>query len=227
MKLNKYITLVRKFPYVTLLFLGVIVLVFAFEVSRSDKDQFIHNWGFIPYLFDPQYISSWRYLVTGAFVHISVISFITNAVFFWFFGSKIEQKLGHSIFLLTVVAGIMLVPLGLISIIKSTVNIPIVGLSYVVSMLAGVYCVFAVAGWHGKVDVPIPLYGVRRIDAWVRLLAVGFWVGVQPCALILPFSRVLFNWHYFMWIGDVVGLVLGIAVGLISLAIKKQPDLIK
>ena len=100
-------------PLVNLTLIGINVVVFAYELSLGgiDRDIFFFQYGLIPVeltkgveftrfggTFGPDITSpipTWGTVFSSMFIHGGALHIITNMLFLWGFGGKVEEKLGH------------------------------------------------------------------------------------------------------------------------------------
>lgn len=86
----------RRRAYATIALVVVNSLVFLYELtlSRPELQSVVQNFGFEPAAY------SWPTVVTSLFLHGSWVHVLGNMLFLWIFGDNVEDRLGHTGFLL-------------------------------------------------------------------------------------------------------------------------------
>lgn len=106
----------RRFPYLTVLFIGLNILIFLYQVfSPAGLQYHIYKMGAIPYeithfrsvhnfpWLSPDYfprLSPPLTLLTSMFLHGSIFHLLFNMLYLWIFGNNIEDFLGPFRFIL-------------------------------------------------------------------------------------------------------------------------------
>lgn len=137
----------KTFPIVNLLIILINLGIFVLELSlnRISLEAFFYQFGFIPNLFTQNLfsgniVSAFYPLVTATFLHSGWMHIIGNMLFLWVFGDNIEDKLGHSRYLIFyLLVGIIG---NLTQYAANTVSdVPLVGASGAVAGILGAYVV--------------------------------------------------------------------------------------
>jgi membrane associated rhomboid family serine protease len=147
----------RTRPYVTMLFVAINVVVFAYELMLGDRlETFVAAWGAVPYELTrfedlvgpvgggfehapgPSFLP--LTLISSMFMHGSVMHIFGNMLYLWIFGNNVEDVLGHAKYvvfylLCGIVAGLAHVMFNPNS------TIPTVGASGAVAGVLGAYLV--------------------------------------------------------------------------------------
>ena len=99
----------ERFPFVTVLLIGMNLAAFAYEVTLPSPDlqRLIFHLGAVPSRFNlfhgPPGLSSgagvWITLVTSMFLHGGFLHVGGNMLYLWIFGDNVEDVLGHFRFL--------------------------------------------------------------------------------------------------------------------------------
>src|SRR5574338_268661 len=87
----------RLTPVVTYALIAINVLFFLVELSGGDA--FIMQWAYIPAQFLADPIGELPTVLTSMFMHAGWMHLIGNMVYLWIFGDNVEDRLGHSLFL--------------------------------------------------------------------------------------------------------------------------------
>lgn len=211
-------TSLRKLPYVTVLFMAVILVVFVIQLFQPDFDYTVHRFGLIPLLFNPEG-ANYIFVLTSLFLHANPIHAAVNVYFLHLFGYHVEDRLGHLAFLLyMLMAGFMALMLQ-ITLVRFT-NLPLVGSSGAVTALAGTYVIFQ---FWAKVRVWLPLPGNFRhtflAPSWTLVL---MWFALQNVVYLWTMGAVNYNIGGTAWFAHVGGFLFGAAMGLMIRAISRE-----
>jgi membrane associated rhomboid family serine protease len=106
----------RRQPIVNYALIAVNVLVFIYQLTLGgiNEDIFIWKFGLIPaeltrgveFTLGPfganidSPIPTWGTVFSSMFIHGSILHIVTNMLFLWGFGDRLEDKLGHVLYLL-------------------------------------------------------------------------------------------------------------------------------
>jgi len=219
----------RTFPYVTVAILAVNILVFLYQLILNDLQlfQFTYRFGVIPFelsgrgelgivpvrvgtsiemidLASP--IPPWATVFTSMFMHAGFMHIAGNMLFLWVFGDNIEDRLGHTKYLLFYLGAGVAAALA-----QAWVNpgstVPMVGASGAIAGVLGAYLVFYT---RSRINTLIFFVFISyvRIPA---LYLIGFWAFLQffNGAISLGVSTATGGVAYFAHLG---GFVAGLAV---------------
>lgn len=188
----------RTFPYVTVAFLVVNIIVFLYQLTLSDSGlfQFTYRFAAIPFeisgfgnlgtvavrvgrsielidLASP--IPTWATMFTSMFMHGGFMHILGNMVFLWVFGDNVEDKLGHvKYFCFYITAGIAAVLTQVWA--GPDSQVPMVGASGAIAGVLGAYLVFFTRSrihtliWFG--------FFVTRVFI-PAIILIGFWILFQ------------------------------------------------
>ncbi len=196
----------KDFPVMTVILLMLQAAMFIPNFFPSQIDAFFDEFGFLPVA------PTWYGAVTYAFLHDGIFHFLGNALFFWVFGSHVEDALGPFAFLALYVVSIFTALVSHIAftaaISPSGLAMPLVGASGAISGLLGMY---AVRFWRAKVKIFYfywftlrPIYGTFALRG---VIVLGVWFLMQVGNAIFDVSSSV---AYFAHIGPFVfGLGLG------------------
>lgn len=160
-------------PWVTAVIIAINVILYFFLIdSAPDGRAVFSRLGFVPARIfnDPQ--GALFTFFSSMFMHGSIGHLVGNMVFFWLFGSRIEEDYGHKVFILFylisgVVAGLMHTVFNFGSV------IPVVGASGAISGILGAFFVL-----HPKNRVIFYIFVLVPISVPAAVY-LGFWFGVQ------------------------------------------------
>jgi membrane associated rhomboid family serine protease len=84
-------------PFFTYGLIGINVLIFLHEISLSEEQlkAFLQLYAVIPQDLTTNFAREWTTLFTSQFLHGSWLHLISNMVYLWVFGNKVEDRLGH------------------------------------------------------------------------------------------------------------------------------------
>lgn len=164
-------------PIVNISLIAINILAFLYELHSPNISVFIYNHAFIPsMLFEYHDIfHSIERAFSSMFMHGGFLHIFGNMWFLWIFGDNVEDKLGHTNYLLFYLAG------GLIATLAQGIaapysNIPMIGASGAISAVVGAYFVFFP---HAKILSLVPIFifiTFLWIPAWFFII---FWFFIQ------------------------------------------------
>ncbi len=201
-----------RFPLVTILFIGLNIAVFFYQIfSPSGLQYYVYKMGAIPYeithfttLASIPRISPPLALLTAMFLHGSLFHLLGNMLYLWIFGNNIEDFLGpvrFIFFYLICGLGASLTHI----LFNPNSRVPMIGASGAIAGILGAYMI---------------LYPAARV-----LTLVFIWVIPIPAAIILGFWFLaqIFNIGLgggVAWFAHVGGFLIGI--GLIKIYARKR-----
>ncbi|MCX7996560.1 MAG: rhomboid family intramembrane serine protease [Patescibacteria group bacterium] len=211
-------TPIRRIPYVTVLIIFIVLVVFGIQLAQPDFDYFIHRWGLIPLLFNPE----GRELVltvTTLFLHANVFQVLSSVYFLWLFGVHVEDRLGHLAFLLYfLMAGFMALMLQMM-LVRFT-NLPLIGASGAITALAGTYLIYQ---FRSRLAIWLPVPGRFRntylAPSWIAIL---LWFATQFVVHAGKLGVVDYNIGGTAWYTHAGGLLFGVGMGLMFRAITRE-----
>jgi len=164
-----------KTPFVTYFLIGLNVLVFLFEISSPNLDEFVARFSLIPALVNIRQLESWKGFITSQFLHGGFGHIISNMWFLWIFGDNVEARLGKIKYLLFyLLSGTFA---GLSQFIFSSQSlVPMLGASGAVAGVLGAYWVLFP---RHRIDTLVPaifFYTRMTLAAHTVLL---FWFVIQ------------------------------------------------
>jgi membrane associated rhomboid family serine protease len=174
----------RTFPLVTFLLILANGLVWLWELSLGGGaalNHFYYQFGFVPGVLTGTYQApSWAIApyflttLTSMFIHGSWTHILGNMLFLWIFGNNIEDRLGHSKYLLFyLVGGVVAALVQLLS--GPTSDVPTIGASGAIAAVMGAYFFL-----YPKAKVQTLVFfifiTIVRLPAWIFL---GIWFVLQ------------------------------------------------
>ncbi|MFH1422932.1 MAG: rhomboid family intramembrane serine protease [Planctomycetota bacterium] len=192
------------FPFTNIIIIAVNIAIFAVTAYQPNFQEILSTYGAVPRR--PAVLS----LITSAFLHVDIFHVLLNMWFLWVFGNKVEDKLGHFLYLFFYIAGGMFATV-VYSLINLGSDIPVVGASGAVSAVLRFYAfVFS----RYKIKVFYIIYfrpGLAMVSApW--LLGFFFFMNLLYSVLLLDkFDGVAYTAH-------VAGFLFGLVVSIISVA---------
>ncbi len=192
-------------PIVNISLIIANVLVFIYELHVPNFRAFIYNHAFIPAMLF-QYHDIFHSLIRmffSMFLHGGFLHILGNMWFLWIFGDNVEDKLGHTNYLLFYLAG------GMVAAVAQGVaapfsDIPMIGASGAISAVVGAYFVFFP---RARILSLVPIFifiTFLWIPAW---LFIVFWFFIQYFNGILSISS-----HYMggvAWFAHIGGFLFG------------------
>lgn len=141
----------RREPWMIYLIMAANVLIFVHELELPPAllQRFIHRWGVIPVLLSRPELSLRVHLqsfpvltlMTSMFIHGGWVHIISNMWALWLFGDNVEDRLGHSRFLIFYLACGILAMLTHV-LLNPNSSIPAVGASGAIAGVMGAYFLF-------------------------------------------------------------------------------------
>ena len=168
------------FPYITIAFIVMNVLVFLIQLtSASDPRDIMYSFGAVPHFLltfsTNQPINPLGTVFTSMFMHGGLLHISTNMLFLWIFGNNIEDQLGHIKFIIFyLLCGVLAAYSHALS--GPSSMIPMIGASGAVSGVLGAYLLlFPKARVHTLIFLGIFIQVVRLPAVFV----IGFWIVIQ------------------------------------------------
>jgi len=172
-----------RFPIVNYGLIGVNVLAFLFELSLEPEvlDRFIRTFGVVParltsamemYNVDViLFISPF----TSMFLHGGFMHLIGNMWFLHIFGDNVEDRLGHTRYIIFYTFSGLAAAFTQV-IINPSSQIPMVGASGAIAGIMGAY-VFLFP--HAKVLTLVPIFFFMQVTVLPAYIFLGFWFLMQ------------------------------------------------
>ncbi len=174
----------KKFPWATLLIIGINVALFGYQLSLPEKqlDHFFYQYAVIPYEFkvghnialSPGLLPIFS-IFTAMFLHGGWFHIIGNMLYLWIFGDNIEEAMGGVRFLFFyLLCGLIATFVQIYTNFNSM--IPALGAS---GAIAGVLAAYLRLFPRAKIAVLVPVFVFLRsviLPAWMVL---GFWILLQ------------------------------------------------
>jgi membrane associated rhomboid family serine protease len=158
-------------PYVTIGLIAINVLAFLYELqlSRPQLERLVLAFGVVPAYF------SWPTLVTSQFLHDGWMHIGGNMLYLWIFGDNVEDRLGHSRYLLAYLAFGAAAALGQTAVSGGSM-IPMVGAS---GAIAGVMGAYFVLYPHSRVLTVVFLVFFLDIIEIPAIFFLGIWFVME------------------------------------------------
>ncbi len=164
------------FPFINYFLITLNCTVFFYEVNLDQEQVFrlIHTWGVIPSTFlslDGNPLT----LATSMFLHGGWLHFIGNMLYLYIFGDNVENRLGHSRYLLFYMCCGFLASICQIFSEPSS-NIPMIGAS---GAIAGVMGAYFVLFPHSRIVTVIFIIFIIKIVEVPAFFFLAFWFMLQ------------------------------------------------
>ncbi len=203
----------RTTPIVTMGIIAINAVVFLYEQSLPEPDllALVSTYGLVPVAF------SGTAVLTSMFLHGGWMHFLGNSLYLWIFGDNVEDRVGHSRFLVFYLAcGALAALVQTASNTASTV--PMVGAS---GAIAGVMGAYFVLFPHSRILTLLPIFFFIQVIEVPAIFFLGFWflmqlisgVGSLGGGTARDVGGVAFWAH-----------VAGFACGLIGIFLIRRPD---
>jgi hypothetical protein len=167
---------------VTLALIAANVAAFAYELSLGPAlEGFLREYGVVPARLAGQWIAGARGwgelapILTAMFIHGGWLHLVLNLWFLWIFGDNVEDRIGHSRYLVLYLAAGTAATLAHV-LANPASTLPTVGAS---GAIAGVLGAYFLAYPRARVTTLIPIFvfiHVAVLPAWIVL---GMWFALQ------------------------------------------------
>ena len=223
----------RRFPFVNYALIIANFLVFFYELTRTDLNAWIANWGATPCLLNAAVHASavascdvngtlghFTYasnpyppltLLTSMFIHAGWLHILGNMLFLWVFGDNVEDAFGHVGYLIFYLVCGLGAGLGQV---YTNLNSPLpsVGAS---GAIAGVLGAYLVLYPRAKIETIIPIVIIPwfvRIPAFVVMLV---WFGTQVVSSnLFAVANATGGSGGVAYMAHIVGFVMGMVIAL-------------
>ncbi|MBI1422551.1 MAG: rhomboid family intramembrane serine protease [Gammaproteobacteria bacterium] len=183
----------RRVPVVTIALIISCSLVFLWELTTPlPHDRLVYGLGVTPaVLFGvlPQathyyMVPAWMTIFTSMFMHGGWLHLLGNMLFLWIFGNNVEDRLGHTRYLVFyLLCGVIAVLANALPNIKSTV--PMIGASGAIAGILGAYLVLFP---RARVLVIIPIFLFITSVWWPAWVVLAIWFALQILSSLLTES---------------------------------------
>lgn len=167
----------RRVAIVNWLLIALNVLVFLYEISlrASGLNRLTLTWGLVPARLMTQPATAWITILTSMFLHGGWFHILSNMWVLFIFGDNIEDRLGHSGYLVFyVLSG---VAAGLLqSFVLPTSREPMIGASGAIAGVLGAYLVLYPRARVASLVPILFIFTIIEIPAFIFLL---FWFVSQ------------------------------------------------
>jgi membrane associated rhomboid family serine protease len=170
------------FPYVNVILIIINILVFFRQIAFSDVElhAFVFTYGLIPArlmetVAGGNLVAALSPLVAYQFMHGGWLHIGSNMLYLWVFGDNIEDRLGHTKYLIFYLLMGALAGLAQIAIDPGSA-IPIIGAS---GAVAGVLGAYLVSCPRARVLALIPIFIVFTLAEIPAVIFLGFWFILQ------------------------------------------------
>jgi rhomboid family protein len=171
----------RRVPLVNYCIIGLNVLVFGYELQLGrELLPFLDTFGLVPARFHSAHRSLPRFLpvYTSMFLHGGMLHLASNMWFLYIFGDNVEDRLGHSRFLLLYLACGTIAALAQVSLLKHSA-LPMVGASGAIAGVTGAYFVFYP---RARVLTLVPIFLFWEIVQVPAVVFLLLWFVLQVVA---------------------------------------------
>lgn len=206
-----------RFPYVTVFFIGLNILIFFYQIfSPQGLQYYVYKMGAIPYEIThftaiatsiPR-ISPALALITSMFLHGGLLHLFGNMLYLWIFGNNIEDFLGPVRFVIFYLLSGLGASLTHI-IFNPNSQVPMIGAS---GAIAGVLGAYLILYPQARVMTLVFLFFFIRIIPIPAAFILGIWFIAQLLNIGLGGGVA--------WFAHIGGFLVGI--GLIKIYTKKQ-----
>ena len=176
----------RSVPLVNwvLIAINVVVFIHQTELRPHALQNFISTYGMVPAHLNLAHVSTWIPLVTAMFLHGGWFHLLSNMWVLFIFGDNIEDRMGHSNYLVFYMLGGIFANLLQAMIIPKSF-IPSIGASgAIAAVLGGYFLLFP----RARIVTLIPIFIFPWIIEISALIFLGFWFVSQLYSGFLSLS---------------------------------------
>ncbi|HFB52077.1 MAG TPA: rhomboid family intramembrane serine protease [Anaerolineae bacterium] len=166
----------RRFPLVNTTIIALNVLAFLVEISMGQQveRQIVFTFGLVPARFWAESgIARWLPVFSSMFLHGGWWHIISNMLALYIFGDNVEDRLGHTRYLIFYLLGGVLAALAQIWAYPGS-TIPTIGASGAIAAVLGAYFVLYPLS-RVITLIPIPVFFFFPIVEIPALIYLGFW----------------------------------------------------
>jgi membrane associated rhomboid family serine protease len=195
------------FPFFTILFIGLNIVVFMFELV-SDAQSIVFSFGAVPAALlsfkTAQPVHPALTVITAMFLHGGFLHLAGNMLYLWIFGNNIEDKLGHLRFVVFyILCGFISAYAHAITAPRSVV--PMIGASGAVAGILGAYILLFP---RAHVFTVIFLGFFVQVVRLPALIVIGFWAIIQVVNGII--EKGMMSQAGVAWFAHIGGFVFGV-----------------
>lgn len=160
----------RTTPVVTIGLIVVNALTFFYELTLGPAvEDFVLYYGLVPAAF------SWITVLTSMFLHGGFLHFAGNMLYLWIFGDNVEDRMGHSRFLMFyLLCGVTAALVQTIT--DPTSVVPMVGAS---GAIAGVMGAYFLLYPHSRILTLVPIFFFIQLIEVPAIFFLGLWFLMQ------------------------------------------------
>jgi membrane associated rhomboid family serine protease len=195
------------FPFFTILFIGLNIVVFMFELV-TDAQSIVFSFGAVPAALlsfkTAQPVHPALTVITAMFLHGGFLHLAGNMLYLWIFGNNIEDRLGHLRFV------VFYVLCGFISAYAHAITeprsiVPMIGASGAVAGILGAYILLFP---RAQVFTVIFLGFFVQVVRLPALIVIGFWAIIQVVNGII--EKGMMDQAGVAWFAHIGGFVFGV-----------------
>lgn len=172
----------KNYPVVNNSLIALCIFFFIIEIGQgAHLNNFLMNYGLVPLKYTPEYLAyhfslrSFFPFVSFMFLHGGLWHLISNMLFLYVFGDNVEDRLGHTRYLMFYLA------CGITSglshmLFNLTSTVPIIGAS---GAIAGVMGAYIILHPRAKVLTLIPIIIIPYFTELPAFIFLGFWFAMQ------------------------------------------------
>lgn len=172
----------RLVPYVNIAIITVNVIVFGYEVAQgAELEGFIRRFAIVPADITSSIVNHsfslplLRNTIASMFLHAGWLHLGGNMLYLWVFGDNIEDKLGHSRYLVFyLICGLL--STGLYVYVDPQSAVPTIGASGAISGILGAYVLLFP---KAKVLTVIPIFIFLQFVELPAIIVLGLWFVLQ------------------------------------------------
>lgn len=208
----------RRYPFVNIGIILINIAVFVYQLGMGSEElmQFFTTYGVVPQrltllLDTPLRVELWLPLFSSMFLHGGWLHLLGNMLYLWVFGDNVEDRLGHSgyllFYLLAGAAG------GLFHVAANPLStVPTIGASGAVAAILGAYFIFYPGA---RVLTLVPIFFILTTIELPAMIFLFLWFFLQLFNAFL--AGVAPGAQTVAWWAHIGGFVVGFIVALLVL----------
>lgn len=205
----------RTTPFLTVTIIALNAVMWLYEIVLPEHELsiFLQRFGVVPAHF------SAPTLISSMFLHGSWMHFLGNMWYLWIFGDNVEDRLGHSRFVVFYLLCGIVAALGQTAIDPQS-TLPTIGAS---GAIAGVMGAYFVLYPHSRVLTLIPLIIIWEVIELPAIVLLGFWFLMQLFSAGAIAVTASSQGGGIAFMAHVAGFVMGL-VGVFVFRKRERPD---
>lgn len=212
-----------KFPFWTILIIGINIFVFFLEMTAPDLEAFVSQYALIPANVNFADFSTLTPFITSQFLHGGFLHIISNMLFLWIFGDNVEARFGNILFPIIYLASGVAGGLAQYIFMQDS-TIPMLGASGAVAGVLGAYFVWF---GHHSVKTLVVFFGFITIINVSASVMLFYWIATQILSGFISFGGPLGDMGGVAYFAHIGGFVFGWLAAKVIPTTSRGPELLQ